>query len=138
VIGQDLDPGGHSLNALSLPFGLPLSFGLAEPKLTLKDYSRSPAAIAPLRTRIGISAGDVLWDTVAGRPDCFGLPVIEAARLVAVARPTEIICSPAVCLFARNLGRHGYEPLVPFTLKGFGRPTNAFRFRECSSPLSSG
>ena len=96
-------------------------------QIALEDYSQSPSAIATLRARIGIAAGDVLWASVGGRPDCFGLPVIEAARLVTVAKPAEIICSPTVRLLARELGSHGYEPIGPLTLKGFNEPTNAFR-----------
>src|SRR5438270_406261 len=36
---------------------------------------------APLAVRVGISAGDITWEA----DDCFGAPVVEAARLCAVA-----------------------------------------------------
>jgi class 3 adenylate cyclase len=47
----------------------------------LDRHNRSGTSDAPLAVRIGISAGDV---TLEGE-DCFGTPVIEAARLCAAA-----------------------------------------------------
>ena len=44
----------------------------------LDRHNRSDASAVPLEVRIGISAGDVAFEEA----DCFGTPVIEAARLV--------------------------------------------------------
>ena len=45
-----------------------------------------------LSLRVGISAGDVSWED----GDCFGLPVVEAARLESVADPGQILCAEIV------------------------------------------
>ena len=42
--------------------------------------------------RVGLSAGDVTWDD----GDCFGTPVIEAARLCAVADGGQILAADVV------------------------------------------
>lgn len=64
--------------------------------------------------RIGISAGDVTWDD----GDCFGTPVVEAARLCACAEGGQILVADVVRILAR--GRHGHEltPLGAMELKG--------------------
>ena len=48
--------------------------------------------LAPLEVRVGLSVGDVSWED----GDCFGLPVVEAARLEAAAQPCQIVCSHLV------------------------------------------
>jgi class 3 adenylate cyclase len=50
-------------------------------------HNRSGAP--PLQVRIGISAGDVVFE----EEDCFGTPVIEAARLCSVATGGQILAS---------------------------------------------
>ena len=64
--------------------------------------------------RIGISVGDVTWDD----GDCFGTPVVEAARLCACAEGGQILVADVVRILAR--GRHGHEltPLGAMELKG--------------------
>src|SRR2546423_822487 len=47
----------------------------------LGRHNRSSASVVPLEVRIGVSAGDVTVE----EGDCFGTPVIEAARLCAAA-----------------------------------------------------
>src|SRR5262245_5212425 len=49
-----------------------------------------------LRMRIGIAAGDVSWEG----NDCFGLPVVTAARLQAHAEPGHVLVSQTVRLLA--------------------------------------
>ena len=71
-------------------------------------------APAPLAVRIGISLGDVTWEGV----DCFGTPVIEAARLCAVAEGGQILAADLVRLTARGRGGHTFTPIGPVALKG--------------------
>ena len=51
-----------------------------------------------LAIRVGLSAGDVSWED----GDCFGLPVIEAARLEEAADPGQILCAEIVRVLARG------------------------------------
>ncbi len=68
--------------------------------------------------RIGISAGDVTWDD----EDCFGTPVVEAARLCAAAAGGQILVADVVRILAR--GRHGQTlvALGSLDLKGLPEP----------------
>ena len=72
--------------------------------------------------RIGISAGDVAWDG----GDCFGTPVIEAARLCAVADGGQVLMADVVRVLAR--GRHGSEvtALGALELKGLPEPVTTY------------
>jgi hypothetical protein len=67
-----------------------------------------------LAMRVGLSAGDVSWED----DDCFGLPVVEAARLEEAAEPGQILCADIVRVLAR--GRAGVEfgPARSLSLKG--------------------
>ena len=54
--------------------------------------SRSKRAAARLSVRIGVAAGDVLVED----GDCFGAPVVEGARLCAVAAGGQILATEMV------------------------------------------
>ena len=71
--------------------------------------------------RVGISAGDVSWEG----SDCFGTPVVEAARLCSAARPSAVVVSEIVRLLAGSRGGHAFEPLGRLELKGLGEPVVA-------------
>ena len=71
---------------------------------------------APLGVRVGISAGDVSWEG----DDCFGTPVVEAARLCDVAREGQILASEVVRLLAGSRGGHRLESAGTLQLKGLG------------------
>ena len=67
--------------------------------------------------RIGVSSGDVSVE----HGDCFGTPVVEAARLCAQARGGQVLVAESTRLLARS-----YEPLRKLekrTLKGLAEPT---------------
>jgi class 3 adenylate cyclase len=72
---------------------------------------------AALEVRIGISAGDVVFD----KDDCFGTPVIEAARLCAAARGGQILASEIVRWMARS-GGSTFNPVGNLELKGLPEP----------------
>ena len=67
--------------------------------------------------RIGISAGDVVFD----KDDCFGTPVIEAARLCAAAQGGQILASEIVRWMARS-GGSAFNPVGSLELKGLPEP----------------
>ena len=81
----------------------------------MERHSRSSAAA--LAVRIGISAGDV----VVEKDDCFGTPVIEAARLCSAARGGQILASEILRWMARS-GGSTFTPVGDLELKGLAEP----------------
>ena len=86
-------------------------------------YNQRPDRLAELSVRIGLSAGDVSWED----GDCFGTPVVEAARLEAVAEGGQIICSEYVRMMARGRGNHELVGLGELELKGLPDPISAYQ-----------
>ena len=81
------------------------------------------AAAAPwLQVRIGIAAGDVGWEG----PECFGLPVVVAARLEAAASAGEIWVSAVVALMAGDRSPVSYQRLGLLALPGVPSPVEAY------------
>ena len=74
--------------------------------------------VAAVRLRVGVSVGDVAEDD----GDWVGMPVVEAARLCAVAGEDEIFASEVVSVVAGSRSHHVTEELGPFELKGIDRP----------------
>lgn len=81
-------------------------------------YNRRTDRLAELSVRIGLSVGDVTWEG----GDCFGTPVVEAARLQALADGGQILCSEFVRIMARGRGGHTFETLGFRELKGIPEP----------------
>jgi tetratricopeptide (TPR) repeat protein len=77
---------------------------------------------APLGLRVGLSAGDVMWED----GDCFGSPVVEARRLCDAAATGQVLVGEIVRLLAGSRGGHGYTALPPLALKGMSEPVTAF------------
>ena len=78
---------------------------------------RSARAFAsPIEIRIGISAGDVLWEG----DDCFGRPVVEARRLCDSTEGGRIVVADVVRVLAGSRGDHAFTPLGALALKGLG------------------
>ena len=95
---------------------------------------RQAAAVpAPLAIRVGIGLGDVRFE----EGDVFGTPVVEAARLVEVARPGQILATAIVQVVAG--GRAGgvlFDDIGLLQLKGFPEPVPACQVRwEALPPL---
>jgi class 3 adenylate cyclase/tetratricopeptide (TPR) repeat protein len=88
-------------------------------------YSRTPAAIAPVSVRIGISVGDIVHQD----GDIFGTPVVEAARLEASAAPGQILCSEMVRMLARGRGDYEFDLIGLLELKGLPEPLAACAVR---------
>src|SRR5688572_29488839 len=84
-------------------------------------HNRSGSSDAPLQVRIGVSAGDVAFEG----EDCFGTPVIEAARLCAAAGGARILVTEIVRALAGMAGGHQFEPVGALDLKGLPAPVPA-------------
>jgi len=85
-----------------------------------------------LGVRIGISAGDVVFE----EGDCFGTPVIEAARLCAAAAGRQILASEMVRWLARA-SESEFTPVGNLELKGLAEPVPAVEVRWDLAPQSS-
>ena len=81
-------------------------------------HNRSRALL--LEVRIGISAGDVLFE----ESDCFGIPVIEASRLCGAAAGGQILASEMVRWLART-SEATWTPVGSLELKGLPDPVPA-------------
>ena len=71
-----------------------------------------------LAIRVGLSAGDVTLED----GDCFGTPVIEAARLCDAADGGQILAAEVVTVLARGRGGHEVVDQGALTLKGLPDP----------------
>ncbi len=76
------------------------------------------SAERPLGLRIGLSAGEVIRET----DDYFGDPVIEAARLCALANGGQIVAAALVRAMAGRRSPHAFSPLGAIELKGLPEP----------------
>lgn len=94
-------------------------------------HNRSGAAA--LGVRIGISAGDVVFEG----DDCFGTPVIEAARLCAAASSDQILASDMVRWLARSGEGRSFTPVGSLELKGLPEPVPAVEVGWEPLPQSS-
>jgi class 3 adenylate cyclase len=79
---------------------------------------RNRRANEPLAMRVGVSAGDMQLED----GDYFGMPVVEAARLCAVATGGQILVSDLVRTLAGSRGRHDFCALGEQSLKGVPAP----------------
>lgn len=79
---------------------------------------RNRRADEPLAMRVGVSAGDVELE----EGDYFGMPVVEAARLCAVAAGGQILVSDLVRTLAGSRGGHDFGALGARSLKGVPDP----------------
>lgn len=83
-------------------------------------YNQRRDRMAELSVRMGIAVGDVSWED----GDCFGAPVIEAARLEAAATGGQVLCTEMVRLLARGRGNHRFVDRGELTLKGLPEPVH--------------
>ena len=72
--------------------------------------------------RVGLSGGEVTRED----DDCFGDPVVEAARLCALCEGGQVLATDWVRLTAGRRGHHDYRSLGELTLKGLTDPIQAF------------
>ncbi|MFN0092671.1 MAG: ATP-binding protein [Acidimicrobiales bacterium] len=128
--GRVVKGGGDGLMALFTAASDALAAAAAAQQ-ALHHHNRSPGALGRPLMRIGLSVGDVRLED----GDCFGTPVVEAARLEAAAAPGQILCSEFVRAMARGRGGHELIPLGPLALKGLPEPVEACQLRWTPSEL---
>jgi class 3 adenylate cyclase/tetratricopeptide (TPR) repeat protein len=78
-------------------------------------------APAPVSIRVGLSAGDVVWEG----DDCFGTPIVEARRLCDSAEGAQILVGDVVRILAGSRGGHDFRPIGALELKGLTAPVPA-------------
>ncbi len=83
---------------------------------------RSTRRFPELRIRVGIASGDVSWED----DDCFGMPVVTAARLQGSAEGGHIVASALVVLLAGERSGAHFRSLGFLDLAGLTEPAEAF------------
>lgn len=83
-----------------------------------RTVAQHPGRADGLQIRVGVSAGEVSCE----EGDYFGVPVVEASRLCAVAGARQILATDIVRLLAGSSGMHRLEPIGAITLKGLPEP----------------
>ncbi len=81
-------------------------------------HRHAPAAEVPLSIRVGLALGEVASEG----GDVFGTPVVEAARLVAAARPGQILCTALLRAVAGSRAGVGLTDRGVLELKGLPDP----------------
>jgi class 3 adenylate cyclase/tetratricopeptide (TPR) repeat protein len=83
--------------------------------------NRRRGAVA-VGVRVGVSGGDATFED----GDWFGVPVVEAARLCALAAPGQVLVSALAKAMAGSRGGHVYQPVGELELKGIAEPVPAY------------
>jgi len=84
---------------------------------------RSTASRSPLVLRVGVAAGDVSWQD----GDCFGLPVVAAARLGSAADGGQILASQVVRGLAGVHAADRFEYWRPVDLDEITEPVDVYQ-----------
>lgn len=79
-------------------------------------------AFDDVEVRVGVAAGDVSWED----GDCFGMPVVVAARLERRCRPGRILVTAVVRHLAGDRVEADFRALEPAELKGVPQPVEVF------------
>ena len=85
-------------------------------------HQRVHASAPELQLRVGVAAGDVSWEG----DDCFGMPVVVAARLESACEPGGILVSAIARHLAGDRADAEYEPFGTLDLKGVPQPVDVF------------
>jgi len=100
-----------------------LAASVAMQQAIARVSSRQPDAA--LRIRLGVSAGEVTWED----DDCFGTPVVEAARLCAAADGDQILAADVVKTLAGSRAGDVFSSVGSLSLKGLPQPVTAWEVR---------
>ncbi|MGH9034992.1 MAG: adenylate/guanylate cyclase domain-containing protein, partial [Acidimicrobiia bacterium] len=104
--------GGEEVKTLG--DGILATFASASGAVAAAMAAQRAAGRHSLSLRVGLAAGDVAFED----DDVFGTPVVEAARLVAAARPGQILATALVRGMAGGRSPAGFVDLGPHQLKG--------------------
>ena len=97
------------------------------------EISRAGRQLPPdrrIEVRIGLSAGDVAWDS----GDCHGTPVVTAARLCDAASGGVILCDDLVRGLARGRTKLNFALVGELELKGLPDPVAAYEVPWSPAP----
>ena len=109
--GEVVKFGGDGVMAVFASAADALSCAVAVQQAIARESGRHEA---PLRVRVGVSAGDVAEED----GDYHGTPVVEAARLCNAASGGQIVAADVVRVLAGTRGSHQFLPLGDLELKG--------------------
>jgi class 3 adenylate cyclase len=98
-------------------------------RITCALVEHPEAASAGLTARAGIAYGDML----AQDGDYFGPPVNLASRLVAIAKPGEILASPSVVPLL-DVSKHEAVERAPESLRGIAEPVTPYLLVSVPDP----
>jgi class 3 adenylate cyclase/tetratricopeptide (TPR) repeat protein len=114
--GEEVKNTGDGIMAV-----FPSAAEAVEAAVAMQQAAARQANNRPVAIRVGVAVGDA---TLEGG-DYFGTPVVEAARLVAAARPGQILATAVVRTLAGNRCTVAFTDLAPFELKGLPAPVPA-------------
>jgi class 3 adenylate cyclase/tetratricopeptide (TPR) repeat protein len=117
--GEEVKNTGDGLMAV-----FPSAAEAVEAAVAMQQATARQAKKGPLSIRVGVAVGDA---TLEGG-DYFGTPVVEAARLVAAARPGQILTTQIVRALAGRADAT-FDDLGSLDLKGLTAPVPACRVR---------
>ncbi len=93
---------------------------------------RTSRDFSSLSVRVGIATGDVSWED----DDCFGMPVVTAARLQAAAVGGQIVASALVCLLAGERSDTTFTSLGGLELAGITDRVEACEVKWTPAPTA--
>jgi class 3 adenylate cyclase/tetratricopeptide (TPR) repeat protein len=93
----------------------------ADVQAAVARENRRRSAVA-VGVRVGVSGGDATFED----GDWFGIPVVEAARLCALAAPGQALVSALARAMAGSRGGHVYQAVGELQLKGIADPVAAY------------
>ena len=93
----------------------------ADMQAVVAHENRRRATVA-VGLRVGVSGGDATYED----GDWFGIPVVEAARLCALAAPGQALVSALAKAMAGSRGGHVYQAVGELQLKGIADPVLAY------------
>ena len=111
--GEEVKNTGDGLMAV-----FPSAAEAVEAAVAMQQATARQAKTTPLAIRVGVAVGDA---TVEGG-DYFGTPVVEAARLVAVASPGQILTTQVARALAERRCTATFTDQEPMQLKGLQAP----------------
>lgn len=119
--GKVVKKTGDGRMAIFESVSLAINAGIAMHKRCERD-NRAHKGSAQHQIRVGVSVGDVTEEV----DDCYGLTVVEAARLEAAATESGMLCSDMARSLAGNRSEGIFDKRVDIEAKGFDQPIAAW------------